>query len=1765
MSCDYQHTSADMMDKFYLTASDIMIKPYTLTTFCNYALGQFIFFLVFSFLFAGKASAQVKDSTITAIYTDYKTYWNSSTTSLNAVLPDSSHNLLAFTFRGKTYSTGVSDATLTAKLGAANYVARVFKALPVSNIAGTVPSGTSTYIATASKNDGDSSKAAYTSPYPNIRIADVLTDGKNGLDLGTGVTNLPASAHISFPIKTLNAKLATDSVPDLIFTQIADPSSGTDTIYFYDANGNMVGNRKLISWGNVAKLGTYKLDLYTLAAVSCNASTITGAYTANTTRDIRMVSYLLTEFGITNSTLAASVKGLQINPNGTSDQAFIAYNTNLITIDVPVISAQPQTQIFCSTATTSATFSVIATSGTAMSYQWKKNGAAIAGATSATYTATGLTLADTANAYTVSITNSSGVVTSDNAYVKYIITAQPSSGYVATGSSATLTVGTSGATGYQWSFGTVPTAILGATKSSYTIASAAAVNSGNYSVAVSSPIGTCTSNTATLTVENLPLITVQPQQQRLCDTTSKSVTFSVTATSTSTLSYQWFKNGILIPGATVSTYTAVGLTYADTSNAYTVSVTSRVGTVTSSSAGFKYVILTQPSNLYIATGTTAALTIGTSGATAIQWQKAGSLITGATLATLTINAAVLSDSGSYRAVVTASGTSCTSNAAIVTVENPPVITSGPKQQVLCDTSFKSATFSVTATSTSALTYQWYKNGTAITGAIANTYTSNGLSYADTASTYIVKITNGVGTTTSNSVGIKYLLLSQPVSQYVASGTTVTFTVGTSGATAFQWQKESINIGGATSASFVIPSVALPDSGNYQVIASYAGTSCTSSVSVLTVENLPVITAQPQQQMICNSSTRNTTFSVTATSASALLYQWYKNGVAIVGATATTYKATNLTYADTASTFYVVLTNNIGTTVSNSVGFKYLIFTQPSPATAYLATGNTITFSATTSTYATGFQWKKSGTNINGAIGTSYTIDTVNSTSDGNYKLVVSYNGGTCTSAAGVLTTSTILYSKATGNINEVVTWGVQPDGSGSTPLTFTRGEHIFIIANRDTANTTATLTIAGTFDVGDGSTTISGGTTLEAGRIIRSLTKGTLSGTATSGLIAHGKSDLYFNASRKILQSLLVNTIDTVTLRTPLDITAGIGHGSLKVSAGVFVTGDSLTLKSDSLGTASIGNSQGFILGKVTVERYIPARRAWRLFSAPVSASNAPTINAAWQEGATSSTDNPSPGYGTHITYGAVADGFDQNPQKTFSMKVRNSSGLWVGVPPTNATRVTDYPAYMFFVRGNRSYNIGSTTVSTTPAPAILRTTGNVNQGTQPNIPVSSTGFTLVGNPFASPLDFKSIFLHSQNIANRLRIWDPQLGGSFGAGAFVTVYWNGASYSTVPSLPGGSVLRYLQANEGFFIEGIDTAAYISLQESDKDTVANLLPFGKIAEPDASQTELAVNLKVFDGDSTFAPADGVAFLFANSYNNTVTPDDVMKLANTSENLSILQSNQLLTIEERGITKGTDSLHLYLTGVKNTNYQFEFIPASFSNSTSLFLYDKFLHTTTPISVSDTSRITININTGDALSKAADRFTIVTKTLSLLPLTITHLQATANERKKEIVLQWTTGNADNVSKYEIERSGDEMTFHTIGNLLPTGSNNFMFTDNNPQPTRNYYRVKSIDKNGGFAYSSIVNAAIGATPNNCISIYPNPVTTHHCYLNLHNEPVGYYTLKLFTGSGQAVWTTKILVNDANSPLSLTLPSFLAKGIYELEINNKNGKGKPIKLILVD
>lgn len=262
-----------------------------------------------------------------------------------------------------------------------------------------------------------------------------------------------------------------------------------------------------------------------------------------------------------------------------------------------------------------------------------------------------------------------------------------------------------------------------------------------------------------------PSIGMQPQNQTV--TAGQPATFTVTASGTAPLSYQWMDDGSSISGATTSTYTTSATTAAQTGSQFTVVVTNAAGSATSTVATLTVntapSITTQPANQSVVAGQVATFTVSASGTAPLtyQWMDNGSSISGATGAAYTTTATTAAQSGAQLTVVVSnSAGSATSNAATLTVIAPPAITDQPDNQTVAEGA--AATFTVSASGAGPLTYQWLENGNSISGATSPAYTTPPTTGAQTGEQFTVAVSNTAGTVTSNPVTLTVLEKSQSI-------------------------------------------------------------------------------------------------------------------------------------------------------------------------------------------------------------------------------------------------------------------------------------------------------------------------------------------------------------------------------------------------------------------------------------------------------------------------------------------------------------------------------------------------------------------------------------------------------------------------------------------------------------------------------------------------------------------------------------------------------------------------------------------------------------------------------------------------------------------------------------------------------------------------------------------------------------------------------------------------------------------------------------------
>jgi membrane carboxypeptidase/penicillin-binding protein PbpC len=553
------------------------------------------------------------------------------------------------------------------------------------------------------------------------------------------------------------------------------------------------------------------------------------------------------------------------------------------------------------------------------------------------------------------------------------ITTQPSfAGNKKVGDSITLSaVATGGGLTYQWYKGSA--IISGATATSYTF-TAAANSPGSYKVRATNIAGSIDSTPVSVTLVSAPTITTQPSfagNKKVGD----SITLSAVATGGG-LTYQWYKGSAIISGATATSYTFTAA--ANSPGSYKVRVTNIAGSIDSTAVTVTLVsvptITTQPSfagNKKVGDSITLSA-VATGGGLSYQWYKGSAIISGATATSYTFTAAANSP-GSYKVRVTNIAGSIDSTAVTVTLVSAPTITTQPSfagNKKVGD----SITLSAVATG-GGLTYQWYKDGTAISGATAASYTFTAAT--DKAGSYKVKVTNIAGYIESTPVSVAVIseptITTQPEGQIKEAGGQVNLrvTAGKNGSLNYQWYKGDTAIIGATDSVYNF-TMSSDKVGNYKVKISNALGQVTSNVVAVDLMTAPIITSQPS--LSGNKAANHAVALIVNASGYNLSYQWYKGNIAITGAT---YPSYNTTAGDGSGAYKVIVSNEAGSVESSVVNVavtltKPTITTQPS-ISGTPKTGERVTLSVVATGGDLTYRWYKDEVFIQGAELDSYSF------------------------------------------------------------------------------------------------------------------------------------------------------------------------------------------------------------------------------------------------------------------------------------------------------------------------------------------------------------------------------------------------------------------------------------------------------------------------------------------------------------------------------------------------------------------------------------------------------------------------------------------------------------------------------------------------------------------------------------------------------------------------------------------------------------------------
>jgi hypothetical protein len=292
-------------------------------------------------------------------------------------------------------------------------------------------------------------------------------------------------------------------------------------------------------------------------------------------------------------------------------------------------------------------------------------------------------------------------------------------------------------------------------------------------------------------------------------------------------------------------------------------------------------------------------------------------------------------------------------------------------------------------------------------------------------------------------------------------------------------------------------------------------------------------------------------------------------------------------------------------------------------------------------------------------------------------------------------------------------------------------------------------------------------------------------------------------------------------------------------------------------------------------------------------------------------------------------------------------------------------------------------------------------------------------------------------------------------------------------------------------------------------------------------------------------------FDEAFSNNIDADDALKILNSGENFGIQSAGKILAVEAKAPLAITDTIYYSMSNLRQQTYQLRFVPENMqADDFGAFLLDKFLNTSTPISLKDSSFINISI-TADHSSAAADRFEVVFRQMAALPVTITSIKAV--QKDKDILVEWNVENESSMQKYRVEKSVDGNNFTSVADVAAgnKGATKYDFTDINPSFGNNYYRINSITKDGNATYSQIVKVSIASASS--ISIFPNPLTKGIINLQFTNAPAGKYGVRLINPLGEVV-ISKIIHQTSGNDKERIQCDHLSKGIYQLNITKPDG-----------
>jgi hypothetical protein len=345
----------------------------------------------------------------------------------------------------------------------------------------------------------------------------------------------------------------------------------------------------------------------------------------------------------------------------------------------------------------------------------------------------------------------------------------------------------------------------------------------------------------------------------------------------------------------------------------------------------------------------------------------------------------------------------------------------------------------------------------------------------------------------------------------------------------------------------------------------------------------------------------------------------------------------------------------------------------------------------------------------------------------------------------------------------------------------------------------------------------------------------------------------------------------------------------------------------------------------------------------------------------------------------------------------------------------------------------------------------------------------------------------------------------------------------------------------------------------------------LQSPFATSESMRMNLYGFYADSSTFVVDGTFTQYAADYSNAIDGNDARKMINPGENISMIRGTTDLIIERRQTITDADTIFFRMWNMRKKTYRFQFIGRYMDHpGMSGVLEDRYLQTSSPVNLNDTTYINFTIN-NDTASYAQNRFRLVFKTMPLLvaiPFTFTSVKA--YPQNEQINIKWKILSENQIKNFIIERSSDGVAFSEVSSVSAANlsSNSYEWTDHFPTKETSYYRIRSTDAEGKIEYSNrvkvdmTVSVAQNMEGNTGITLYPNPATVDNLNLKMINQLPGNYEVRFINSYGQCVALSTFNCNGGNSLQKIKAGRTIPAGIYHLEITKPSGERQVINVL---